>query len=114
MVIAKPEHGWTTENKLEITVRDDLSPEELSEIREAHERCQRNWDWLEANAKEVYSHRGKYICIAGQELFVGDDVLEVLARARAAHPKDTGMFTRIIPKERGPRIYAHRRKLEAV
>ena len=67
---------------------------------------ERNWQWLEAHATEVYSHRGKIICIAGQELFVGDTVEDVVARAKAAHPDDDGMFTRIIPKERGARIYA--------
>ena len=67
---------------------------------------ERQWQWLEAHATEVYSQRGKIICIAGQELFVGDTVEDVVARAKAAHPDDEGMFTRIIPRERGARIYA--------
>ena len=70
------------------------------------ERFKKNSDWLNAHAEEVYSHRGKFVCIAGQELFVGDDVLEVKARAEAAHPDDDGSFTCIIPKEKAIRIYA--------
>jgi hypothetical protein len=75
------------------------------------DKFERNWAWLEANSKEVYSHRGKIICIAGQELFVADTTEEVLALAQAAHPDDEGRFTRIIPKERGPRIYGSRWRL---
>ena len=66
----------------------------------------KNLGSLQAHGSEVYSHRGKIICIAGQEMFVGDTVEDVLARAKAAHPNDGGMFTQIIPKERGARIYA--------
>ena len=89
-------------------------PEEMAQIRARLERCDRNWDWLEAHASEVYSHRGTYICIAGQELFVGDVLQEVLARAKAAHPDDDGRITRFIPKERGPRIHGYLRELARV
>lgn len=68
---------------------------------------ERNWAWLESNAAEVYSHRGKFICIAGQELFVGDSVDDVLHAAMTAHPGDQGRFTRYIPAQNIPRIYAH-------
>ena len=44
--------------------------------------------------------------MAGEELFVADDTEEAIALARAAHPEDDGWFTRYIPKERLPRIYA--------
>ncbi|MGH9553322.1 MAG: hypothetical protein ACRD3W_28330 [Terriglobales bacterium] len=81
-------------------------PVECAELARRQDLCERNWDWLEAHATEVYSHRGKYICIAGQELFVGDKVEEVLRTAKEAHPDDDGRFTRYIPQERGPRIYA--------
>ncbi len=79
----------------------------VAEAAAREERFLRNLAWLEAHASEVYSHRGKIVCIAGQELFVGDTAQEVVARAKAAHPDDDGRFTRIVPKERGPRIYAH-------
>ena len=90
------------------TLEIETDPVKNAEARRQMEQFDRNWDWLEAHASEVYSHRGKVVCIAGQELFVGDDVLEVLARARAAHPDDHGVLTRRVPKERGPRIYANR------
>jgi hypothetical protein len=90
-----------------ITMEVISDPVEVAQARVRQQRFERNWDWLEAHASEVYSHRGKYICIAGQQLFVGDTVQEVLAQARAAHPEDDGRFTRYIPKERGARIYAY-------
>ncbi len=37
---------------------------------------------------------------------MGNTSEEVLAKARAAYPEDDGRVTRIIPKERGARIYA--------
>lgn len=93
--------------KLQPIVMEEVTdPVELARAHAQHERFERNWAWLEQNAKDVYQHRGKFICIAGQQLYVGDSVEDVLARAEADHPADDGRFTRYIPKERGPRIYA--------
>ena len=88
------------------TIEYETDPAKNAEARIQMEQFNRNLKWLEDHASEVYSHRGKIICIAGQEMFVGDTVEDVLARAKAAHPNDGGMFTQIIPKERGARIYA--------
>jgi hypothetical protein len=79
----------------------------MAAANKQREQFDRNSDWLEAHIPEVYSkHRGKCICIAGQELFVADTVTEAVAKARAAHPEDQGLFTRYIPKEKVARIYA--------
>src|SRR4051794_21423115 len=90
----------------QITMSEDTDPVEIARARAAAEKFDRNYAWLEAHADEVFSHRGKVICIAGQELFVGDTVEAVLAQATAAHPEDDGRFTKYIPKERAMRIYA--------
>ncbi len=95
------------ENSVPVVMQQDADPAELARAQARGEQFERNWAWLEAHAAEVYSHRGKFICIAGQELFVGDTVEEVLTRAQAAHPEDDGRFTRYIPRERGPRVYAY-------
>jgi hypothetical protein len=87
----------------------------IAQAQAQHERFERNWNWFEAHAADIYKeHRGRFLVIAGQELFVGDDIQEVLARARAAHPEDDGLFTRYIPREKVPRIYAHQRALAFV
>jgi hypothetical protein len=88
-------------------IEEDNDPIVVARARARQERFERNWAWLEAHASEVYGHRGKFICIAGEQLFVGDTVEEVLAQAQAAHPEDDGRFTRYIPTERVARIYAH-------
>jgi hypothetical protein len=80
-------------------------PVENAAAQRRQEQFERNWDWLEAHSTEVYNHRGKFICIAGQELYVGDSVAAVVNPAKAAHPEEEGILTRYIPKERGARIY---------
>lgn len=81
---------------------------ELARAKKQDEAFARNWAWFEGHAAEIYAqHRGKCLCIAGQEVFVADTPKEALALARAAHPDDDGRFTRYIPEERSYRIYAH-------
>jgi len=91
-----------------ITMEVVTDPEELAQARVQDERYDRNWSWFSAHAAEFYSrYRGKCLCIAGQELFVGDSIQEVLDLAQSAHPEDNGRFTRLIPLEKAFRIYAH-------
>ena len=88
---------------------------ELEKARAQDVRFARNWAWFEAHAAEIYAtHRGKSVCIAGEELFVADTPEEVLAKAIAAHPDDDGRFTRIIPQERLARVYADQRHMAYV
>jgi hypothetical protein len=87
-------------------------PEELARAHAQDERFERNLKWFEANAAQIYPrHRGKFLCISGQELFAADTPDESLALAYAAHPDDDGRFTRYVPRERMYRIYAHRRQM---
>jgi hypothetical protein len=95
-----------------ITMEIVTDPVVLAQAREQDARFALNWKWFEAHAMEIYrTHRGKCLAIAGQELFVGDTPDEAINLARSAHPHDNGLFTRIIPKERGARIYGNRRLL---
>lgn len=90
-----------------IVMEEVKDPEELAAARSQRERFDRNTAWLQANLEKVYSkYRGKVICVAGEELFIGDTAREAIALAKAAHPDDDGYFTRYIPEERLPRIYA--------
>jgi hypothetical protein len=91
-----------------IVIEEVTDPVALAEARAQRGQFDRNSAWLQAHASEVYSkHRGKCICVAGQELFVADTAQEALARAAAAHPDDNGRFVHYIPKDRLPRIYAN-------
>src|SRR2546428_43321 len=87
-----------------IEMYEVTDPVELAKGQAQWERANQNWSWFQAHAPEIFvTHRGKCICVAGQELFVADTPQEVLALAKAAHPADDGRFTRYIPRER---IYA--------
>ena len=89
--------------------------EEMTESAAArlqYEQFRRNSAWLQAHASEVYpKHRGKCICVAGEQLFVADTAKEALAQAAAAHPEDRGRFVQYIPRERVPRVYANHRRV---
>jgi len=93
-----------------IVMEEVTDPVELAKARAQRERFDRNAAWLQAHPAEVYErHRGRCICVAGEELFVADTPDEALALATAAHPDDDGSFVQYIPRERFARIYANRR-----
>ena len=78
---------------LRMTVVTDA--EEVAAFREQMARLALNSAWLQTHATEVYTaHRGKFIAIAGQELFVADTIQEAMAHARAAHPDASGYRSR--------------------
>jgi hypothetical protein len=92
-----------------VVVEKVTDPEELAAAQVQDERFERNVSWLREHADEVYSHhRGKFICIAGGELFVADTAEEALSRARKVHPEDNGRYLRYIPREKMSRIVGAR------
>ena len=91
-----------------VIMEEVTNPEELAKARVRRERFERNWAWFQAHVSEIYSqHRGKCICIAGEELFTADTPKEAIALATAAHPEDEGRFVHYIPREKVIRIYAY-------
>jgi hypothetical protein len=90
-----------------ITIEEVTDPIQIAEARRQRELFDRNSAWLQANIPLVYSqHRGKHICISGEELFVGDTAVQAITQAIQAHPDDTGRFTRYIPLKKLPAVYA--------
>jgi hypothetical protein len=99
--------GLMKEAKMEpvIMIEEVMTPEEAEAAQKQWEQFNRNSDWLDEHVPEVYgTHRGKCICVAGQELFVSNSVEEAVAKAKAAHPEDLGWFTRYIPRQRIVRL----------
>jgi hypothetical protein len=95
-------------HNLKIIMEEVTDLQELAEAQAQRKQFDRNAAWLQAHISEIYTkYRGKCICIAGEELFVADTAKEAVALATAAHPEDDGWFTRYIPKEKVPRIYAN-------
>jgi hypothetical protein len=97
------EDRWPPIEMIEVT-----DPQEIAEANRRREQFDRNSAWLQNHFDEVYTpeNRGKVICIAGQEAFVGDDVLEVVARARTVHPGDDGYFTMRLARDNRVFVYA--------
>ncbi len=87
------------------------TPEEAARNRAESENFRRNVAWFGKHAAEIRAaHAGRYIYVVGEELFVGEDPREVLARAKQAHPEQTGgYFSMWVNPERGPRVYADQR-----
>ncbi len=83
--------------------------EERARNLAANAEFKKNIAWWNANAHSVSAqHRGKFVCIAGQELFVGDDPAEVIARATTAHPNPgCGFVSFRIATHEGPMIHAN-------
>jgi hypothetical protein len=90
-----------------VVMEEVTDPQELADARTQRVRFERNVAWLQAHVAEVYArHRGKCVCIAGEEIFVADTPEAALAQATAAHPEDNGRFIRYIPREKLARVYA--------
>jgi hypothetical protein len=108
-IIVKRPDGAPPEPPL-VIVEEQLSPEELAAFHARWEEYERNLAWFQAHLEEIRAqHLGKHICVAGEELFVGDTPQEAIALARAAHPKDGGHMALYLSPVKGPRIYAHQR-----
>jgi hypothetical protein len=84
-------------------------PTELAAAAVRRKYFDKNSAWLQAHIADFQDPKlgGKFLCVAGEEGFVGDSVADVTARARAAHPSDVGFFTAYIPREKVPRVYAN-------
>ena len=98
-----------------VVMEQVTDPVELAKARAQRERFNRNWDWYQAHVLEIgEAHRGKCICVAGQELFVADSAPQAISLAKRAHPDDDGFLMRYIPRKKMERIYAHSRSLDVV
>lgn len=96
---------------IQVTMEEITDPEEIARFRAAMTQVMRNADWLEAHATEIYrNYRGKYIVVAGEELFVGDTWEEADALAEAAHPEDKGSLGRYIYPKKAARFYGNIRR----
>ncbi|CEF49287.1 unnamed protein product [uncultured bacterium] len=113
--IVLPDTQQTTAKPAPVRMEVVTDPVELEKARAQRQRFEKNWAWFAPRLRGLgEQHAGKCLCVARQELFVGDTPQEALALARAAHPDDDGLFTYLIPREKAVRIYAHQRLLAPV
>jgi hypothetical protein len=91
---------------LPVVLSEETDPVELAKAQARHHRAERNSAWLQAHVPEIYAqHRGKCICVAGEQLFVTNTPEEAFALAKTAHPEDDGILSRYIPREKLEPIY---------
>jgi len=101
MIVARYEEPLVIEEPV-------TTPEAKAKALVAVVEFQKNVEWFGTRAKEIRdAHTGKFICVAGQELFVGDDPVEVTTQAKSAHPELGGFFSMRLSMHRGPKIYAN-------
>lgn len=99
MVVPKPVQLGVT------SIEYETDPAVIAEIQRIDAQFKLNSDWLKEHATKVYSkYRGKYICIAGREVFASDNPDEAWLMAEAAHPDDEGIVAHYIPPTRAARI----------
>lgn len=90
---------------IQITMEEFTDPGEIAKFQEQWEQADRNSAWLQSHAHEIYTqNRGKFIVVAGEELFVGDTPESAIALAETAHPEDKGSIIRYIYLEKMARI----------
>ncbi len=67
----------------------------------AHERrLKKNLDWLNARWDDLLPRtRGKFVAVAGQEVFIADTYQAAMDLARAAHPDDDAAWVQRVPEE---------------
>ena len=84
-------------------------PQQLAEARARRARFDRNEAWLQTHVAEIYRcHRGKYVCIAGEELFVADTPQEIDRLVSEKYPDELA-HVRYVQREKRDRIYACQR-----
>ena len=93
-----------------IVMQEVTDPVELASAQAQRKRFDRNFAWLQAHAAEVSrGHRGRCICVAGEELFVADTPEAALALGKAGHPEDDGSFVHYVAREKRRRVFDHQR-----
>jgi hypothetical protein len=89
-----------------IVMEEITDPVELEATLSRGRKADRNAAWFKEHAAELYRlHRGKFLCVAGQELFAADAPEVALKAARATHPDDVP-FVFYVRVGKNPRIYA--------
>ena len=96
--------------EFEMIVDAPMTAEELADFHRRQAQFRENLEWYEAHAGDIGErYAGKFICVAGQEVFAGETSLEARAKARAAHPDDAGAFGEYVRTTKGPIVYARHR-----
>jgi hypothetical protein len=78
----------------------ELDPAERTAFAARHEKFLRNMTWFEQNLADIRTrYGGRFVCVAGGQVFVADSAREAVALAHTAHPDErgAGYFTYVTP-----------------
>lgn len=87
----------------------ELSPAEQAEAAARRVTYLANAAWASRHAADIgRTCAGRFVCIAGGELFVADNPAEAHSLANKAHPDEVGAtYSMRVPDQQRPKIYAH-------
>jgi hypothetical protein len=95
-------------NQPRFIIEEIDDPKEIVRCKNQDQRIQQNSAWLQAHWKDVLPQaRGKFIAVAGQQLFIAETAAKAWAMAKSAHPDDDGAISQYIFPDKGPRVYGH-------
>jgi hypothetical protein len=90
-------------------IEEVTDSEAIERNRRQHEQFRRNSDWLQAHWNDVLpAAYGKFVAVAGQEVFVAESIQQAWEWVETVHPDDKGAWVRYVRPPGGPRIYTTR------
>ena len=90
------------ENRMVIEFENSDTPEEVAAARKQREQSDQNSAWLQAHIPEIdEKYRGKVICIAGQELFVGETTRRSHRAGNRCSPGGQRLVHAVHPQRKG-------------
>src|SRR5258708_3243469 len=105
----------TSASEPQFAIEEVTDPAEIARHKAKIAQFTRNSDWLAAHWSDVLPQaRGKFVAVAGEEVFVAETVEEAWAWTEAKHPEDNGPLVRYVIPGEGPRIYPNFGLLAAV
>ncbi|MGP0063909.1 MAG: hypothetical protein ACLQGP_09975 [Isosphaeraceae bacterium] len=85
-------------NENSVTLELVTDPVAIERTQAYYQRLKRNLDWLNAHWDDLLpGAHGKFVGVAGQEVFLADTYQEAEDLARAAHPEDDAFWVQCVP-----------------
>jgi hypothetical protein len=101
----QPAEQWQPAKPV-ITMHIETDPEKIAQARKAHEDFKRNVEWWNEHVQDVPRDAdGKFVAVAGRQLFIADTRKKAEELARAAHPDDAFVLILPIWFDETPRYY---------
>ncbi|MEX2214057.1 MAG: hypothetical protein WD768_08020 [Phycisphaeraceae bacterium] len=95
-----------------IVITEVTDPEEIRQADELRAAYDRNREWYHSHQREIVDqHKGKYVAVANEKLFVAATTEELFALIDTTFPRATGIYSTYVPRQRRLFIYAIQRTM---